>query len=55
MNIEDLPTLSDDNEIFDSVAEALAYMCVNILVTNSPEKIIIGGGVMNRKILYKKI
>lgn len=48
----DLPALSDEDPIFESVSDALAYLCVNICLLVSPQKIIIGGGVMNRKIMY---
>jgi len=30
----------------------LAQLCLNITLTVSPEVIVIGGGIMNRKILY---
>lgn len=53
--VEDLPALPDDHPIFDTVAEALAHLCVNVCLLVSPEKIILGGGVMNRTILYEKI
>ena len=54
-NVEALPSLPDDHPIFDTVAEALAHLCVNVCLLVSPEKIVLGGGVMNRTILYDKI
>lgn len=33
----------------------MAQLCINITLSVSPEKIILGGGVMNRKILYKYV
>ena len=33
----------------------LAQLCLNITLLLSPEVIVIGGGIMNRKILYKII
>lgn len=54
IKIDELINLPDDHPIFDSVAEALAHLCVNICLLVSPEKIILGGGVMKRTILYEK-
>ena len=54
-NVEALPDLPDDHELFYSVAEALAHLCVNVCLLVSPEKIVLGGGVMNRTVLYEKI
>lgn len=33
----------------------VALLCVNLVLTVSPEKISMGGGVMNRKCLYPMI
>ena len=39
-------TLADDHQAWQVAAEALAQMCHNLLLTLSPQKIILGGGVM---------
>lgn len=54
-SIHDLPKLDDENPIWDVVAYYLANVCLSLLYLLSIEKIVIGGGVMNRKILYAKI
>jgi fructokinase len=33
----------------------LAQLCLNVTLITSPEVIVIGGGIMNRKILYEII
>ncbi len=43
--------LSDDDPVFTLEAFYLAQMCVNLIMTVSPEKIIIGGGVLQRSSL----
>ena len=48
-------TLPDDHPIFDIEAYYLAQMCVNLILTLSPEKIILGGGVMAREKLFAKV
>ncbi len=48
----DARLLPDDHPTFEIEAYYLAQMCVNLIVTLSPEKIILGGGVMQRKSLY---
>ena len=52
---EELPTLADDDELWDTCAYYLAQLCANLILTVSVERIVIGGGVLNREILYKKI
>lgn len=47
--------LPDDHPAWDVVASDLAWACVNMIVTVSPEKIIIGGGVSQTKSLFPKI
>ena len=53
--IEDLPNISDDNPVWQYIGHYLAILCGNLALLLSLEKIVIGGGVMNRKILYKII
>lgn len=50
-----LVELSDDHEIWDHSANALANLCTTLLLTVSVEKIVLGGGIMNRKGLIEKI
>lgn len=54
-SIHDLHTITDDHPIWDMVAYYLATLCFNLILLLSIEKIVIGGGVLNRKILYKLI
>jgi len=49
---EELP---DDDPVFTLEAYYLAQMCVNLIMTVSPEKIILGGGVMQRSQLPDRI
>ncbi|MDD3214201.1 MAG: ROK family protein [Eubacteriales bacterium] len=51
----DAKTLPDDHPTFAIEADYLAQMCVNLVLTLSPKKIILGGGVMQRKALYPMI
>jgi len=50
-----LQYLPDDHPIWDICAHTLANLCVTLALTTSVEKIVFGGGVMNRTILYDKI
>ncbi|HPJ02093.1 MAG TPA: ROK family protein [Candidatus Limiplasma sp.] len=51
----DARTLPDDHPTFALEAYYLAQMCMNIIVTLSPQRIILGGGVMERKSLFPMI
>lgn len=51
-NAGDLP---DDDPLFDLEAEYLGQMCANLIMCFSPEKIILGGGVMARESLLKAV
>lgn len=55
INPSELPTLADDHPIWDTCAHYLAATCVNVILIASPERIIFGGGVLKRTILYEKI
>ena len=44
-----------DHPAWDLEAEYLAQMCVNTIVTLSPKKIVLGGGVMHQLQLFPKI
>lgn len=50
-----LADLPDDHEIWDHAANALANLCVTLLLTVSIEKIVLGGGVLKRRGLMDKI
>lgn len=47
--------LPDDDPVFTLEADYLAQMCVNLITTVSPEKIIIGGGVLQRAYLMDRV
>lgn len=51
----DAKALPDDHPTFAIEAYYLAQMCVNLIVTLSPERIILGGGVMQRQALLPLI
>lgn len=50
-----LASLDDDHEVWDHAANALANLVTTLILTTSVEKIVFGGGVMNRKCLFAKI
>jgi len=52
---EGLKDLPDDHPIWDHAANALANLCVTLSLVTSVEKIVFGGGIMNRTILYDNI
>jgi len=47
-SIDSVPGLPDDHEIWDIIGHYLGTMCANLTLTLSLQKIVIGGGVMNR-------
>lgn len=51
----DVRHLADDDPTFDIEAYYLAQMCVNLCLTVSPQRIILGGGVMRRDCLFAKV
>lgn len=51
----ELSLLSDDDELWDITAYYLAQLCATLVMMACPERIVMGGGVMNRSVLYKKI
>ena len=51
----DAKDLPDDHPTFAIEAYYLAQMCVNLIVTVSPERIILGGGVMQRQNLLPMV
>ncbi|EDQ85925.1 uncharacterized protein MONBRDRAFT_33963 [Monosiga brevicollis MX1] len=52
---EELANLDDDDFIWDAAADALANACANLLLTVSPQAIVISGGVMLRACLFDKV
>ena len=52
---EILSTLPDTHEVWDHAANAIANLCVSILLLTSCEKIVLGGGIMKRTMLYKMV
>lgn len=51
----DAKALPDDHPAFRVEAHYLAQMCVNLVVTLSPQRIILGGGVMQRAALLPMV
>ncbi|MCI6378034.1 MAG: ROK family protein [Clostridiales bacterium] len=51
----DARTLADGHPTFALEAYYLAQMCVNLIVTVSPERILLGGGVMQRECLLPMV
>jgi fructokinase len=50
-----LVALPDDHELWSHSANALASLCATLLLTTSVEKIVLGGGIMNRRGLLEKV
>ena len=50
-----LKNLSDEHPLWDHASNALANLCCTLVLMTSVEKIIFGGGVMNRTILFEKM
>jgi len=48
----ELPQIPDSDPVWEITGHYLAAMCANLVLTVSPSVIVIGGGVMNRDILY---
>jgi fructokinase len=52
---EEIPKLDDSAKIWDMIGFYLGTFCANLYLALSVERIIIGGGVMNRACLFPKI
>jgi fructokinase len=50
-----LHTLSDADPMWDDAAHYLAALCVDLTLITSVERIVLGGGVMARAVLYDKV
>jgi len=50
-----LSTLSDNHEVWDHAANAIANLCVTLILTTSIERIVLGGGVLKRSGLIEKV
>jgi len=46
-----LPELEDEDSVWQMIAFYLAQACANISLLTSVQKIVIGGGVMQRKVI----
>lgn len=55
VNFTALEEIADEAKVWKLVAFYLAQLCLNITLMLSPEVIVIGGGIMNRKILLPLI
>jgi fructokinase len=52
---EELASLPDEDPVWDDCAFYLAQLCATVTMVASPERIVFGGGIMNRASLYPKI
>lgn len=50
-----LQLLSDEHDVWSHAANAIANLCATLLLTLSVERIVLGGGIMNRKGLLENI
>jgi len=50
-----LQKLGDDHPVWIDAAHFIAGACVNLVLLASPEKIVLGGGVLNRQCLFRMI
>lgn len=55
VQMKDLASVSDSHPAWDDVAYYLAHLCLCICYIASPHVIVLSGGVMKRRILFKKI
>jgi len=55
MDKTELATIPDSSPVWDYVAFYLAHLCVTMACVVSPHVIVLGGGVMQRSLLFPKI
>ena len=55
VDFTELATISEDTRVWKLVGYYLAQLCLNITLLTSPEVIVIGGGIMNRVVIYRFI
>jgi fructokinase len=55
IDISQLPSLDDNDEIWDIAAFYYSCLCVNLLLMTSIEVIVVGGGIFERKCLLPKV
>jgi len=53
-SVDEIPKLADSHFIWDLLAQYCGTLCSNIFLTTSVERIVIGGGIFNRKCLMEK-
>uniref|UniRef100_A0A7S1XVE6 fructokinase n=1 Tax=Phaeomonas parva TaxID=124430 RepID=A0A7S1XVE6_9STRA len=51
----DLPSLSDDDDVWDSFAHTMGGLCASAILLCSPERIVLSGGVLKRASLFPKV
>lgn len=51
----ELPNLPDDHEVWEFFSYYLAQLCATLVLLTSVEKIVIGGGIMNRGSLFPRV
>jgi fructokinase len=54
-SVDDVPNIKDEDPVWDKVGYYLGTACANLTLTLSIEKLVIGGGVMKRSLLYDKV
>ena len=52
---DELPNVADEDPVWEATAHSLAGLCASLVLVVSPERIVLSGGVMNRKVLYAKV
>lgn len=55
VDVDDVSKLKDNDEIWEIIAFYIAQVCINLTYLVSVEKIIIGGGIINRNGLIEKV
>lgn len=51
----ELESITDDDQVWDTIAHYMAFLCVNITFMVSPDVIVIGGGIARRAKLFDLI